>query len=733
MALPHDEQELLGRLFEFFQRELLDSPKAQEVLRQLGDPEGALLEKLRVGVVTPDILSFLPQEEVAVSALKTLGFLDARGQDRFSHQLIFPLRSPRGHWAGYGTLDPESRQETLILFEPLGCFFPARVRKAKRVYLAASAVDAFLLTRMGDNLAFVADAREAAQSLKALTEHSIREVVLALDDPQVAGACVQILRTQGIEPMAFSLPAGTSLRTALQRESDPENLLGEVIPMAVAFEKPVIQQKEDQHLFTWPDRSYRVRLVEPDRFDHLRVSLKVAKESRWHLDTIDLGLAKQRHAFIRVAKKLVRIESAVLYQDLLTIAEEMERDQANRILAVKPGQEKLSDQSRQEAERFLSDPQLFEQITQDLKDLGWWGDPRLALLGYLVLTSRKLPHPLALAWRDQEEPLDLSHVLLPLVPEGEILYTDCLSPKLLRHMEEDAFKQKLMVSEKESLPPQMQGDLKRLVRGFPLWTQSIVRDAETGKMRSTARPFRGPCAAFVIAPWFGQKRKPKPIGSPFLCLETLGQIPDQEQNRWQIHLWSGEFLELQKVRERIMARHRAVQQILEPFPVVVPQAEAVLNSEKDPAKRDWLLGLAQAAALLSQRQRPIQATDHERYLETTEEDLALARDLVDAIFKQSRPAVHRPTQRVLTTIQRRLQEDPSAAFTRAQVREWARLSEAAVREYLARLVSEGYLKPLDGSMGRTFRYQIQHLPQQPRPSDGYEVASSQLFNPSSLN
>lgn len=730
MALRHDEQELLARLFEFFQRELLDSPRAQDVLRQLGDPEGAFLEKLQVGLVTPDILSFLPEEEVVASAVKELGFLDAQGQDRFGHQLIFPLRSPRGHWAGYGTLDPESRQETLILFEPLGCFCPARIRKAKRVYLTTSAVDAFLLTRMGDNLAFVADAREAAQSLKALTEHSIQEVVLALDDPQVADACARILRTQGIEPMGFSLPAGTSLRAALQKESDPENLLGEVVPMAVSSEKPDIQRKEDQCLFAWPDRSYRVRLVEPDRFDHLRVSLKVTKENRWHLDTIDLGLAKQRHAFIRAAKKLVRIEQAVLYQDLLSIAEEMERDQANRILAAKPG-EKLSDQARQEAERFLSDPQLFEHLAQDLKDLGWWGDPRLALLGYLVLTSRKLFHPLALAWRDQEEPLDLSGVLLPLLPEGELLYADGLSSKLLRHMEDDAFKQKLMVSEKESLPPPMRADLKRLVRGEPLWTQAIIRDPQTGKMRAVARPFRGPCAAFVIAPGFGQKRKPKPLGSPFLCLETLGQIPDEEQGRWQVHLWSGEFLELKEMRERIVAKHRAIQHLLEPLRVVVPQAKALRGSERDPIKLNWLLGLAQAAALLRQRQRPIQATDNDRYLETTEDDLALARNLVDAIFRQNRPA-HRPTQRVLTAIQRHLREDPSAVFTRAQVREWAHLSEAAVREYLAQLVSEGQLSRLDGSVGRTFRYQIVYPPQ-PRPGQGYEVPASQVFTLSELN
>ncbi len=318
MALPHDDQELLSRILHFYRGELLEHPETQDALERLNLADSTFLEPLSIGLARGGLLQMLPEDEAVLSAAKTLGLLNAEGRDRFHNHLIIPLKSPKGHLAGYGAVDLETRSETLTLFEPFGCLHPTAIRSAKRACVAASALDALLLAKGGEKAVLVAPAHGLARHLARLSEFSIKEAVLAIEETSLRAACAKILASQGIEPLELARGPGGTLREQLVAGFDPE-FLKRAAAISVRHSPVQIERTEDGLHFTWPDRSWRVRLLDPHRFDHLRVSIKLVKDHRWHLDTIDLGLARQRQAFIHMAKKVVRAEPAALYQDLLSI------------------------------------------------------------------------------------------------------------------------------------------------------------------------------------------------------------------------------------------------------------------------------------------------------------------------------------------------------------------------------------------------------------------------------
>jgi len=717
MALPHDDQELLSRSLHFCHGELLENPKAQDSLKQLGLGEAWLLGTLEVGWASGNLLRMFPEDEAIMAAAKVLGFLDAQGRDRFTNHLTLPLRSLKGHLTGYGAIDLETGAETLTLFEPFGCLYPQEIQKAKRVCLATSALDALFLAQLGEKAMLVAPAHEVARHLARLSEFSIREVILAFNDNELVTHCAQMLSSHGIEPLSFSLAPGKKLRELLKAGVELGELLKRAAPVSIQTVKPQMEYSEEGLHFTWPDRSYRVRFLEPNRFDHLKVSIKLVKDHRWHLDSMDLGLSKQRQSFIHMAKKLVRLDPAVLYQDLLMITEEVERHQADRILHAKQQAEAISEEGKREAESFLDDPHLFDRLAEDLKALGWNADPRCAIIGYLGLVSRKLERPLAIAWLEEQEPIGLASLLLPLLPEEDLVYLTRPSPKALFYQEEEALVSRVIAAEAHALSSEMMSCLLKLARGQALHAQVVIRDPDSGRLKTTAHRVKGPCALFLTVPTHWSGSFGKLPGAPFLPLRVPEQLSADEQLAWAASQEGITHLELQRQREKIILRHRTVQRFLRPLAVVNPHAEELLSKEREPLRYLRITGLARAIACLRQHQKSVQFERGREYVEVDEADMALAVKLSEALSDGGWPPPHGPSQRVLEKIRRQLSADPHGSFTRAQVRAWTGLGEAAVREYLERLEAEGYLERLDGDeVGRAFQYRLSDLVQ-PRTSN----------------
>ncbi len=705
MALPHDDQELLSRILHFYRGELLEDPAAQDALKRLNLADPALLESLSIGLARGGLLRMLPEDEAILSAAKMLGLLDAEGRDRFHRHLIIPLKSVKGHLAGYGAVDLDTLSETLTLFEPFGCLYPAAIRSAKRACVATSALDALLLAKDGEKAALAAPAHGLTRHLTQLSEYSLKEAVLAFEEAPLREACAQALAAQGIEPLCLTPDPGRTLRDLLIAGLEPE----EFLKRAAAAAHPSasqIERTEEGLQFTWPDRSWRVRLLDPHRFDHLKVSIKLTKDHRWHLDTLDLGLARQRQAFIHMAKKVVRVEPAVLYQDLLAITEEVEHYQAGRLLQTKKAASALDEDAKREAEEFLGDPAMFDRLAEDFKMLGWTGDPRAACVGYLAISSRKMNRPLALAWAEGEEPLGLPSVLLPLMPEEDLVYLTRPSPKALFYQDEEALSHRLIIAETHALSSEISSCLTKLARGEELHAQVVIREAQSGRLKTTVHHVKGPCALFLTIAKDGSGAQRKLPGTPFLPLRGRQELSEAEQEAWFLRQVGRDQLNGHRLRERIIARHRAAQKLLKPCLVVNPCAEELLRKEPDPARRQRWANLAGAAAFVRQRQKEMKSERGREYAEVGPADLDLAEELLEVLQENGWTVLNAGASRVLEIIRRRVEGAPAATFTRSQLMEWAQIGLTAVRGHLEHLEAEGYVQQTEAGPTGAIRYQL---------------------------
>jgi DNA primase len=184
-------------------------------------------------------------------------------------------------------------------------------------------------------------------------------------------------------------------------------------------------------------------------------------------------------------------------------------------------------------------------------------------------------------------------------------------------------------------------------------------------------------------------------------------------------------------RERIVARHRNAQRLIEPLPVVIPDTgQLVFPDHATRHRRDHqkLFSLICASALLHQHQRcqdAIEVGDRTvRYVEASPDDVALGVRLAEQVLTRGGDDLAPQTRRLLAAAQAHVSAIAEAgdvapetvSFTRRELRELLGGSEHQVRIGLARLVSLEYLIALPGGPGRQHRYLLAD-PQTVEPRD----------------
>ena len=265
---------------------------------------------------------------------------------------------------------------------------------------------------------------------------------------------------------------------------------------------------------------------------------------------------------------------------------------------------------------------------------------------------------------------------------------------------------RLILAETTALTSETLSCLTKLARGQELRAQVVIREAQTGKLKAAAHHVQGPCALLLIVSRDGEGRGAKLPGAPFLPVQGMEEISEKDQLAWALRQEGMSHLQEKRQRERIIAKHQALQKMLKPYAVIHPHTETILKNERDPVQFQRLAGLARAVAFLRQAQKQVRSYGDQDYLEVTEADLQLALGLSKALAERQEYAD--PERRVLESIRRHVSGNPEDSFTRSQVQGWTGLKETAVREHLARLEAEGRLERVEDStgQGRTARYRL---------------------------
>jgi DNA primase len=486
------------------------------------------------------------------------------------------------------------------------------------------------------------------------------------------------------------------------------------------------ESTDQQHVFTFGDRRYRVRgLAKNLSAEVLKVNVLVANGAGLHVDTLDLYAAKARQVLIKQVASALSVEERVIERDVASVLLQLEGLQETAIItAVTPTHKATAPVSAEEqvaALAWLRDPQLLHRISEDMTAIGVVGEDANALVGYLACVSRQLDKPLAVLIQSTSAAgkSTLMDALLSLMPVNDRVHYSAMTGQSLFYLGEGDLKHKILAIAEEEGVRQAAYALKLLQSQGELTIASTGKDPITGKLVTEEYRVEGPVMLFLTTTAID-------IDEELLNRCLVLTINESREQTEAIHARQRSARTLQgllgtQAAAAIRTKHQVAQTLLRPVAVVNPYAEQLtFRSESTRMRRDHAkyLTLMEAIAFLHQHQRPqhsVHIGDKTiEYIEVTLDDIAWANRLAHEVLGRSLDDLPPQTRRVLGVLHTFVCEQAHARamswqdvrFTRKEIRAKAGMTDTALRVHLERLVELEYLIVHRGGVGSRFVYEL---------------------------
>jgi hypothetical protein len=497
---------LLARVVEHYHQTFCTRREGQAYLATRGLTDPTLLKTFQIGYADGSLLKRLPRAGAVRDELRALGVITADGRELLGGCVVVPIPDPMtGVWTTlYGRGVRTARH----------CYLPGPLRGVLN-YQAARSSDTVVLTEsILDALSFlqagVANAMPiygtngfTADHLDLLTRERVTRVILALDRDAAGRRATDALRERltasGLAVGVLTYPAphkdandllvacnGDASATFVRcvAEADPREAVlmaprAEPAPAAVASEAGAVTLTRD-------GRTYHGR-VQSLLLGRLRVTVKVTRSERFHVDTIDLYASRSRSEFARRAAKLLAVEREAIETDLLAVLVEAE---AVAIAAPAPTSEpaapEMTDAERAEGLALLRRPDLLDQVARDIDALGYVGETTNTRLLYLVAVSRKLADPLSAIVLSQSGAgkSGLTEVIEALTPPEDVVLLTRLTPQSLYYIEPGFLDRKLVIVEERYGSQEADYSIRVLQSRKKLIAAAAVKDPQTGTLKT---------------------------------------------------------------------------------------------------------------------------------------------------------------------------------------------------------------------------------------------------------
>jgi DNA primase catalytic core len=755
--------DLLKRVTDFYHETFKEDRRALEYLVKRGLKDQDIYLNFKIGFANGSLKDTLPLEGPMVEALKSLGILNAKGNEVFYNRVIFPIRDEDGNVVSlYGRKLPDTSlksQDTSLKTYPYGRrqdlspkhlylagphrgVFNCKVLSGtERIFLTESIIDSLSLYQLGirESIALYGTNGLTKAHIELLQKHRIKEAILCLDNDEAgetAGQKISLtLKESGIKTSKIKLPDGIKdPNDYLISGKSKEEFIRLVEKTEYSIQNsedrkdekqryPEISEDETQLTFNFSSRSYRIRGLTWNRLDQLRVNIKLKYNGNYHLDTLDLYSAKQRQVFTSQAGKVLQIDIADINTDLNYIVEHLEKIQAKKAGAQAQGaqtKKEMIEAEKQEALEFLNSPDLLDKIVSDFKTCGYVGEESNVLLGYLASISRKLNEPLALliVSRSAAGKSALQNAILDFTPEEDFEKYTRLTDQALFYKGEESLKHKLLAIEEEQGANGAGYSLRNLQSAQSLKTASTIKDPLTGKLKTDVYTVKGPTAIMLTTTY--HENFDYETYNRFIILtidESMEQtrliLEKQRKNQ------SIEGIMLKQQKEKIKTKHHNSQRILKPVEVVNPYSEQltfidnVLRARREQPK---YLALIKTIALLRQYQKEIKIGFSENesfeYIEVELKDIETANKIANEILGHSLSEMSPPSRRLLEEIKKLVDKkcreenisQEKCVISRRDIREYSRWSEYQIRAHIGELEELEYLIPVAGRQGKRFTY-----------------------------
>jgi DNA primase catalytic core len=737
---PGEAAKLLQRVAAFYARTLHKDRAGLDYLkgRKLDDP--AMLEVFQVGYANGTLPGVLPKSGEIIDGLKALGVLNAKGQEHFRGCVTVPIFDSQGNVAGiYGRRITAVEPHHLYLPGPhRGVFNGIAARTNQTLLIVEAILDAMSLWQAGfkNVIALYGANGWTADHETLLRENGTTEIYLCLDNDEAGRAGTERLKVEILPPLVKQIhvvqwPEGAkdAADFFLSREpKDFETLVKAVAPdtatapvseLTAAAGEEKIEMTPDGFAASYGVRRYELRAIERPNAARLRASVKAVHEGRFHIDMVDFYLSRSRRVFIGEAARLFRETAEIIEADVNRLIGQLEAYAQKQLAGAISQVVLVNDAEKAEALKLGRHADLAGEILRDMERLGMIGEATNKLMGYLVMTSRKMDDPLALLILSGSGAgkSHLQDTILSLCPDEELIKLTSLSGQALFYKGEDSLKNKVLAVEEVAGAEGAYYAIRNLISAKKLTIETTVKNALTGQLTTQVNTVHGPTAVFQTTtnPQIDAETRSRFI------LVSVDESPEQTrailEAQRQNHTLEG--WKRRRQREAILRRHHALQRMLKPVRVVNP-FEPLLSYPDDRllVRRDHpkYLHLILAVTFLHQLQRTAR---HDEcigdYIETTLDDVAIANDVAHRLFGHSLDDLSQPGRDLLELIGDYVRHHPAAAkegFTRRELREALKWGDTRLRTHLDELVQMEYLTPLCGRFGQAFHYKLLYDPDQ---------------------
>lgn len=445
--------------------------------------------------------------------------------------------------------------------------------------------------------------------------------------------------------------------------------------------------------------------------------------STLHCDTIDLASEKKRIEFIKkLTTKYPGICTEDVQQDMLDkaalILESKRRADENVMVAdnVEP-LDNTPQEVKDTACEMLKSESLFELISTDIADIGIAGEEDLALMLYVIMTSRLLDKPLSAIVQGSSASGKsyLIETVADLMPPEALVQAHDFSDQALYYLPKGSLEHRIVISgERVQEHRSKDGCAEDNTKAF----REMVASGELRKAVTVKGPSGVPKTVTI--------HQPGPIA--YLESSTAAYIHDEDATRLlplatdesadqtkrivetQRQRAKGKMIN-ESMRQEIVCRHNTIQRLLMPVAVRIPYIDSISLPVANIATRrtfEQLVYAIKSVALLRQYQKPEETT--EEYIEADEIDYMIAYRLMNSVLARKYTSINLQSRDLLQMIQEHTQpefgRDDYRQFTQQDCEKLCGLSNTTIRRRLGPLVSAGIIEVDDSS--KPYKYKLIH-------------------------
>jgi len=428
-------------------------------------------------------------------------------------------------------------------------------------------------------------------------------------------------------------------------------------------------------------------------------------------DKFDIANSKKRKLFIKeVVKEYQGISAEKLEQVMLEQIERIitEKRKAEEQAENKKDADPLEttpQEVKDAALEMLKSPNLFEQISADISDIGIAGEEQLRLMLYIIMTSRLLDKPLSaiVQGASASGKSYIIETIAKLIPPEALVQAHDFSDQALFYLPNGSLIHKVVISgERVHEHRSKDGYAEDNTKAF----REMVASGELRKYVTIKGPDGRPKTVTIY--------QPGPIS--YLESTTAASIHDEDSTRLLPLVTDESANQTRKIieaqrreakgqtisevkQQEIIRRHHTLQRLLRPFTVRIPYIDSISLPETNIATRrtyNHLKSAIKSVALLRQYQK----SNTQEYIEADETDYKIAYELMNTVLARTYSPLNQQSRDLL----QKVLDHTDTEFTQKDCEQWCGLSNTTVRRRISPLVSPGIIT-VDKD-GKPYRYRV---------------------------